>query len=219
MMPALKGPNGKTEYPIRMYSTIMPNRIVITAKNKNIEISLRYFDYFYSLEGRRLADFGPEGTMWEYADKTKKAWKKKAIPSGMTEQEFRYKKISVSYILPGYDREKGDPNYIDNSTKDMDAYQKANHNLFYDSDKLYYGAKPVNPLPRLLMFDKDESLQKADFTTLMQGKVNNFVRGAISGTVNIDTQWDAYISDLNKANLPKYVKLFQDKYDKTKSAK
>ena len=81
----------------------------------------------------------------------------------------------------------------------------------------YYGFRPAEGtyLPQLL-FTEDETYDLADYKTSVLSYVNECKVRFITGDLDIETDWDSYLAELENNGLEDYMALLQTVYDRQK---
>ena len=71
-------------------------------------------------------------------------------------------------------------------------------------------------LPTHLWMDADDSAELAQYETDLNTYMNNSFASFVKGTMDLDKDWDGYVSELEKIGLSDYMELLQTAYNKTK---
>ncbi|TCC65503.1 ABC transporter substrate-binding protein [Kribbella pittospori] len=215
-VPPLTGPDGKSftgwNYPTSTGYTFM----LTNKASKEAQVAaIKMLDYIYTDEGQMITNMGPEGVGWTKPgpgdialdDKTKPLYKPvqnapKNISWGALGQynnTLAYRNAQVVpadiYTGAGYERR------LFQATKLYDGHQ----------DKAqYFPQTSVWPDPSL-------SGELATLQTNLNTYVNQNQLAFITGSKNIDTDWDAYVKGLDSTGMPRYLEINQQAYDKYKS--
>jgi len=175
---------------------------------------LRFIDWlWYSDEAYVLFKWGPEGETWEYA----------------TDPETGRE---VKQLLPGF---KCGGLGIGGAEEDIDIRLKwgyAGGNYWYGhrtelrDDNLspvlqdysarvlaYRDLRPLDP-PVITTEDENEMLQL--WQTGIIDTINTWTLNFITGQKDVNADWDAYIAELEGANLSQYTEMYNAAYQRTK---
>jgi putative aldouronate transport system substrate-binding protein len=216
----LKGPN--PESPIASYDPYIiynPGHIVITKDCAEPEAAVRLCDYLYTTEGVMGAFIGREGMEWE------------AAPAGST----GLKGDTATWVTIPHDSK--DPNYQNISwgqlfpmNRPMELYATeaypsdpydptimpgTAHTIIRWGESEKYEAvsqKHENALPGISFAD-DVAAEAVQLKTTIDQYVNEMVAAFITGNQSIDDNFDAFLTELDKMGLPRYLELVQSAYD------
>jgi putative aldouronate transport system substrate-binding protein len=206
----LKGPKGVQFTGI--YRGISGAGFVITKKCKNPEAAFRLADYIYSEDGTMLMEWGLEGVNWKKAGPNDK---------GLDGQPARWTDIRGSaghgnVYNTDWGQEAPDvrtPDFRAAWTADQDLLSVAGYELrLHRETRTKYA--PYAPKEWFTpVFLNPKQIEEA---AQMQTNITNFVNQStvqfIVGDKDLDKDWDAYIAQLQKLNLDKYIQMNQDAY-------
>ncbi|OON94215.1 MAG: hypothetical protein ATN31_04150 [Candidatus Epulonipiscioides saccharophilum] len=89
--------------------------------------------------------------------------------------------------------------------------------VLYNETKNKY--VPYQPDPSLLIpplgFAIDESRELIDIEQVLNTYFDQTFAEFVTGKLDIDENWDSYVTEMNKIGLPRYLELYQQKYDET----
>ena len=78
--------------------------------------------------------------------------------------------------------------------------------------------EPYQVDPRMIVpplsFDEDVSAEVVDLESALVTYVHEMIARFTIGDADIETEWEAYLAELNKIGLPRYIELVQEAYDK-----
>jgi len=207
-VPPLKGPSGNRVTPIDRFG-VNGGQFMITSAAKNPDLIMRWADGFYQSEIRLRSGNGPRGTGWEYA------------AAGQTGIDGS---PACVVSLKNYDAVQNDMWYDTGIFYQSSAsrlclaavgsngkLESVLYNQTHDNYAPY--AAPASMIVPPLFPDTKAA---AEMSTLWTG-INNYGDQAfgefVTGKTDIDTGWDAYIANINKLGLPRYLELKQAAFD------
>ena len=206
-LPPLKGPAGVQVcgyYPY-VHATGVTS---CTVALENPEVFVRWMDWFYSFEGGLTVRTGPEGTYWQrpaagsisYAG-LPATWER-LTSFGVTQNVCWSGLVGHSHSMHGGLLGKADKFYEADGLEDrLIAYTKA---------YMPYAAKTV--LPPLYV---PEAVSAEYFK--IQTDINKYVNESfvqfVTGGMDLDKDWDAYVQQINTIGLEKYITTTQQAYD------
>ena len=205
---AFEGPYGRilswADTPVRAISGAM-----VTKDCKNPEAAISWLDYFYGDEGYMFAKVGVEGVTYE-----------------MVDGEYRYTDIINNYVggkqlgafqqglfayggnSPFYEPKSDFYTTLGEQLNDTDYV--ANIGCTEEEILKYY---PDEVWPTFLGTDEEVNELATffgDITTYIDESRPKF----LSGEWNLDSDWDAYVNQLNKMGVARYLEIKQAQYDR-----
>ncbi|MDF2725415.1 MAG: transporter substrate-binding protein [Paenibacillus sp.] len=192
----LKGPKGN----VITMGGIGASGFMINRNSKNPEAAIRYIDWLHSdIENYFLAFYGIKGKHWRYVDEKNHIIEKMNedyLGDYITALTFAYTvrfQVSDPANAPQFD-------YIRKYVTDESRTKK-----MADADVSYkYDTKEiVSQLPG-----------KSDFDRMLAEETVKFIMGS-----RPMSEYDAFLQELNKAGLDKWIGVFTDQYNKAKSGK
>jgi putative aldouronate transport system substrate-binding protein len=202
-VPVLKGPDGYQLATRIDFPRLMLNTFVITNKNKNPEATIRWIDYMFTEQGALEFNLGTENVNWKWNDDG--TWEVLSPPEGVNSNTFRNGNSPGGYGLSWISEEllaKGK-----STSKTEEAYVE--HTKLYEP----YFPKEVYPTLRLT---KDQSDQLSTIKSSLFNYVNEMQGKFMTGQEPL-SKWDAYVKELNKIGMEKYVQIMQEAYDNYKA--
>ena len=189
------------------YVSPPPGAFAITSKNKYPEVTMRWIDYFYGMEGTILIGVGikgatyeelPDGTINYVANILKN-------PQGLTmNQAIGQFTPTPGGGVPRVQVEKYDP-----SPKNMPAAKAARALV------LPYIPKEVWPE---FMFTEAEQTE----LSVLENDINTYVREMeakfIMGAESLSS-WDKYVERVNQMGLPKLIAIYTAAYKRWRAAR
>lgn len=210
-VPPLKGPAGVQVTPYDPYGVLNTGAYVITKDAKNPEAAFRLLDFMYNTETTLRSSYGEPGSEWEWAkdgeigiNGEQAVWK--ALKSWGNVQNVHWS-LSGPIFNPSTLR----LSQVDDPTNPLEKMLYTETKEKYDP----YKAGLDQIVPPLYLSDEDSS-EIADLQLTLHNRANEMLVRSITGDVDIDKEWDAYVSSLDDMNLARYLELYQKAYDAKK---
>ncbi len=206
---AFEGPYGRVlswaDTPVRGLAGAM-----ITNKCKNVDRALSWLDYWYGEEGFQFAKLGVEGVTYNVVDgKHQYTDIINNYEGGKQLGAFQQGLFAYGGGLPFYEPKNNLGNELNNTTFEEQTGCT-------EESILKYYPKEVWPAFLGSAEEIDElATFQADIVTYIDESRNKF----LSGQWNFDSDWDAYVDQLNKLHTDRYVEIKQAQYDRYKAIK
>jgi putative aldouronate transport system substrate-binding protein len=215
-IPALTGPDG-VSYATFNYSGNPGASFVITNKaGKEQQIAMiKALDYIYTFDGQLESNTGIEGVDWRKPQEGEEAMDPSMKPRWTT--------------IPGKPGDKPRNNawaqlgqynlsneFYGSQVQSPDIYSPDGYSrrLFDATKNNYDGKQPKEFFPHWAVWMDPDS---ADQAGMMQTNINNYVEQNqlqfITGSKNLDKDWDDYVKGFDGLNLKGYLDLMQKAYD------
>ncbi|MBF9017436.1 MULTISPECIES: ABC transporter substrate-binding protein [unclassified Oceanispirochaeta] len=211
----LEGPNG-VQYTPTYLSAPIPGSFVIAASCEYPVEAVQWVDYLYSTEGTLHARNGLEGVNWRWAvdgelglDGEPAIWKQ-LIPWNDTDPQ------NESFLEVGPRAMTSEFRLGQVTEQDLDMYgQDGIEKMLFESTKDLYKphADASMALPRL-KFLSDEVSEFATIRTEYAKYVKQSLIQFIVGDLDIESDWDTYITNLNKLDQADLLEVSQKAYDR-----
>jgi putative aldouronate transport system substrate-binding protein len=180
-------------------SGVNPGQMALSTTNPYPEASMRWADYFYTIEGSQLIDQGVEGISWDWTDDTRTFWRK-TLPEGMTDTtEWR-----AQNTLRGGPRAR--LTYWIGKLNSPHAIELAEET----------GEKwlPIFEfvVPKLILEEADQkkaAVINADLELYAERMEAEFITGETDFS-----EWSEYISTLNKIDIEELTAIYQKAFDR-----
>ncbi|ANS76894.1 ABC transporter substrate-binding protein [Paenibacillus yonginensis] len=177
----------------------------ITKSNPNPEATMRWIDYQYGYEGATLWTQGPEGTLWKYKDEAthEKEWL--PVPGGGDREEYRGT-ITPNYgiLTPGVNLTE----MTNGLRSDFDDWiQKQNEEKLVPIGKV--------PFPNVYLTN-DEQTEVSALLSDLETYVTQMEAKFVTGQEPL-SNWDKYISQLQKMGSDRVREVYQAAYDRWNS--
>lgn len=174
----------------------------ITSDNKDIDKTIKFFDYMYSDEAALLKSFGVEGESYEKVDGGYKFLDSVLYPAGGKDAVTAI----GAYALPIY--------AMAGTVTMMDAYNQVSRSFDEQAAANAVWGQGDNALIMPpLAFTEEESAVIADSLADISVRYNEFVTNVLLGAESIDA-WDEYIKDIKGMGLDDVEAAYQAAYDR-----
>lgn len=208
IMEPLAGPNG-VKYSFYNPDLPSPGAFVITDKLKNPEILVRWADWMYSLEGTLEVAIGKQGQHWRWAEAGEKGL------DGRDAVWFRGELVEniepnttwgISHVVFSLlqDTRLGQVVQSD-GTKSYELQ-------LYEGSKMMDAYKP-SEIVQVFWMAEEQQDDYLELLVLINNHVNQSIAQFVSGVLDLNRDWDKYISELNAMGLEQYLKIVQDVMD------
>lgn len=196
-VPVLKSEG--TDNPVWLRHTygnnVFKTQAVITDKAENPEIIVRWWDYIMSDDASVQTQNGPFGKTIEKVGESKY---KELDRSSFTEEDNEYYNWanlfpqSLPKFNPGFDIEREVENYPEKDIVDE-----------------VYGPNLTEAMPKYWV-SGDNASELADISKSVEDFISNKIASWISGTSNVDEDWDAYVDQLKNLNYERMVEIINE---------
>ncbi len=201
-LPPLQGPDGARNTPWFIDAVIRPGEFVITNRCEYPEVAFRWADQFYSLE-TMLNDKGVEGVHWAKLSSEEKL------------ADFNGNPAKYKYLNPLTPEDNAQINMGPGWTRDL-KYEFAvssdfsYEQLLFDATKLYdpYKVKRY-PYGTVIIADAVFS-EFNDLRRVIHTYVAEATDRFIIGDMDIDEYWPAYIKQLDRIGLARFLWILED---------
>ena len=194
---------------------------VLTNKaSKNDQIAaIKMLDYIYTDEGQVIVNTGPEGTGWVKPgagdialDKSvKPTWKPLTGPD--VPKNIAWQALGQYNVTLALRNAQAVPE---------DVYSEAGlERRLFEATKLYEPhVDKALVFPEAQIWADEASVSElATLKTNLDSYTSQGALAFITGTKNIDTDWDAFVQGLDGVGMKRYLELNQQAYDKFKTTK
>ncbi|MFD0960569.1 ABC transporter substrate-binding protein [Paenibacillus chungangensis] len=183
-------------------SGISTGAFAITDSNPAPEATMRWIDYQYSYEGAKLFSIGPEGTLWQYADKESKKKEWLEVPGDMKREDYRATLTpNFGIVVPTVKMEE-----INSGLESGydDWVKEQNEKLLEPIARIGY--------PIVYLHENEQE----EVTTLMSDirtYVTQMEAKFVTGQEPLD-KWDDYVGTLKKMGADRIEEIYQEAYDR-----
>ena len=194
--------NEGDEIHIRLRDSYTSGNTAISADCENPEVAMRWLDYLFTEEGALLANYGIEGDTFEFNEEGEPEFTDKILNN---ENGWTMTQTVASYLCPS----AGIANWSDWTRELAGVPEKdqACYDVWSEADDTWR-------LPSSVTLTQDESTERAalyaDISTIVKEQTAQF----ISGALDIESNWDAYISSLEASGIERAIEMTQAAYDR-----
>jgi putative aldouronate transport system substrate-binding protein len=174
-------------------------------------------DYIYTYEGERLTIVGPEGVGWTKPGPGDVALDAKATPFYKQKSSAETPKNINWGALAQYNNTL---EYRNSQVVPTDIYSETGlERRLFEATKLYEGHEDKTQFfpAAQIWIDPSVSGELATLKTNLDSYVTQGQLAFITGSKNIDTDWDAFVQGLDGVGMKRYLELNQQAYDKYKT--
>ncbi|WP_235817441.1 MULTISPECIES: extracellular solute-binding protein [Gracilibacillus] len=172
----------------------------ITNNNEHPEASIRWVDYFYSPEGNKFLNMGPEGVMWEEGENGEIV--ELEVPSQFESSEDWRGTITPDYGIS-----------TPTLAQPIEGKEVSEFTQFVqaETDEKYV---PYSEVPFPLVYLTQEEQEELNAIEVdLQSYVEQMEAKFITGVEPI-SNWDAYVSTIENMNIERYIEIHQEAYDR-----
>lgn len=194
--------NEGDEIHIRLRDSYTSGNTAISADCENWEVALRWLDYLYTEEGALLANYGVEGDTFEFDENGDPVFTDKILNN---ENGWTMTQTVASYLCPS----AAIANWSDWTRELAGVPEKdqACYDVWAEADDTWR-------LPSSVSLTQEESTERAalyaDISTIVKEQTAQF----ISGALDIESNWDAYIASLESSGIERAIEITQAAYDR-----
>lgn len=217
----LKGENGTQYTPYYPYAP--GQELMIVEGTDKLDLALKFADEFFDHDTSLIERFGEEGVDWTRDPAELEGHSNAYVEAGMYDSVSMLVTSTVWADNQSQTWRNHGPRYasleMGNTVYDFSGGNKFDPEdrtqLFAKSYQLYYDKHPENVLP-VLKYTLDETELIQDQLTNIMPYVRQSMAEFITGTRDINTEWDSYLDELNTMGLETWVSTAQTAYDRTK---
>ncbi|MGH2557797.1 MAG: ABC transporter substrate-binding protein, partial [Thermomicrobiales bacterium] len=209
----LEGPEGVRIAAYDPYRPIFPGAFVITSACEQPELAFRWADGLYDLETTMRAVEGVPGEHWRWAEAGEignngepAIWVRLVSFGG--QQNFSWSNTGPFYFTEEiHSGQVLDPEKADRSQETI---------LYRATQEQYVPyAQPAELVLPPLFFAEEQAQEVAELGATITGYVEETLALAVSGQIDIEAEWDNYLSTLEGMGHPRYLQIYQEAYDAT----
>ena len=208
VVPPLEGPDGTR---FARYDPVYGwSEWTITDKAANPEAAFRLGDAFYELDMMLHSTHGREGIEWvlaepgEIAINGRQAIWKALVPYGSGGRKSWWDQggpqVQSSDFRLGKVKDEG-------TVLDEILYEETR-------DKMAPYQVDIDMIVPPLSFDEDTAADVVELESSLGTYITEMIARFTVGDANIETEWEAYLDELETIGLPRYIELVQEAYDK-----
>lgn len=216
-VPPLTGPDG-ADYATYAFGSTPGATFLLTNKaSKNDQVAaIKLVNYLFTEKGQLDGNFGPEGKGWAKASAGDKALDPSEKPAFTNLQLSQDEANAVQWgALSTYNQNAA---FRGSQAVPTDIYDTSGYERrLFDATQLYKGHEDksqVYPTWRVWP-DPAKATQIATEQTNIDNYVTQNALAFITGSKNIDTDWNAYVKGFDGLGLKDYLSTLQTAYDKS----
>lgn len=185
----------------------------ITKQNPSVEASLRWVDYFYSVEGIKYLEQGPEGVLWESAKNS--AGEEVRVYTDQVDlndtESFRGKITPAFGLVTPNIVVDNEGEYLIRKDANDEPDTAFNEWVAKETQEKMDPAAEV-PFP-LLYLTKEENDKVSANATDLSTYAKEMEAKFITGVTSFD-EWDKYVKTIESMGVEDYVATYQAAYDR-----
>ncbi|MDR1972607.1 MAG: hypothetical protein LBQ46_11885 [Treponema sp.] len=209
---SLTGPKGVNWYP-KLLPGISPSGF-ITKDNKYPEVSFRFLDFLSDLEATMTARYGELGVDWRYVDPSENARSYLDKPAWFQQINMIWGVPQNKHWFLGFAQIFIPENDIANAYWVDDGSWNASRYKMYQKIFINDGKDAAETLDTIVYTKEEE-----DEIREMRATIDAYRQECLSlfstGAMNLDRDWNTYLSELDKMGLKKYLETAQKAYTRT----
>ena len=228
ILPPLKGPNG-----VQLAFTSLNGYFgscigLVSSDCKNPDVAVQMFDLIASEEGTAVTSFGVEGIGWEWTSEGTNLVGGTPIWRNLRPNEHLRDDGKVDWAAYGFD--------FKDATWDSDAVMASRTKKFREGEAvdnpdmnveaiLYRCADiynkyayNVNSIVPDMPYTEEQSKLISEYAVSVGTYANSASIRFITGDMNIQTGWDAYLAEMDKMDVNGYISVMQEAYDAYKNS-
>ena len=212
----IEGPSGLRQATYYKHAGIGATSFAITKDCKYPEAALRWIDYMFTLEGTLTSQFGFEGEDWKYAEEGqvgldgRPATYEILTAYSSEPQNKDWQDVGVSYrtadMRMGSATEEGRDVGSPEGIEELLLQETKNNYEPYPQPEGNYDILPA------IKLTAEESTEIQTISVELEKYAEEMRVAFISGTKDIDAEWDDYIKGLEKLQLSKYIEVYNNAY-------
>ena len=217
--PPLTGPEGKSYTAYNNPTSIGYTFMLTNKSSKEARIAaIKMLDYIYTDEGQITVNSGPEGVGWvkpgptdvALDTKVKPTWK--PVPDSQRPKNVNWASMGQYNVTLALRNAQAVP-------EDIYSEEGLERRLFQATQEYEPHVDKSQVFPEAQIWVDESAVNElATLKTNLESYVSQGELAFITGTKNIDTDWDAWVKGLDGVGLKRYLELNQQAYDKFKSS-
>lgn len=234
LLPPVEGPNGARYSGDKGPWSMFSRAIFVTDKCQNPQAAIALYNYLLDFEVSMDGYIGPKGECWDDPDPDAKSLRgdearykllttfgaqrenagwNQANPM-IRNSDFRLGEQATDFENAKKYLETGDPTLMEAQITNP-SYNEICNYVSTTEGSIPYSIPEEMFLPPLVL-DEMDSTRVADINAVFKPwRVKTYVE-FITGVRDIETEWDAYLAEMDEMNTPEMVEIMQKAYDATK---
>jgi putative aldouronate transport system substrate-binding protein len=222
ILPPLRGPNG-----VQLAYTGVENHFgssigLVSTDSLYPEIAVKLFDLIASEEGTMVTWNGVEGITWEWTNEGTNLvggtpiWRK-LTPEHRTEDggidwaaygfDFKDAQWDSDAVMSGATSEFREGEAVDDPSMNVEAV------LFRCATIYHQFAAHYSTLVPGLSFTEEQARRLSEYTVSVGSYANSASIRFITGDMNIATDWEQYLAEMERMDVRGYIALMQEAFD------
>jgi putative aldouronate transport system substrate-binding protein len=211
-VPPLKGPTGIRSTAYNPYA-VSTGQYVVTNKAKNPAAAFRMADLLLS----------EEATLRSTQGRPDQEWVRPAQGElGVNGKQATWKPIATFGKLQNIHWAQAGPSLRTNELRLSVAADPKNslELILYNETKKYepYGTNPSKIVPPLF-FTNEQAEELSTLEKTLTDYRTEFFAKTVTGSLDVEKEWNNYLSTLDKMNIKRYLEIYQQAYDQFKAKK
>lgn len=210
-VPPLKGPNGVQTTGYYVYGDVRKGAYMITSACKNPDVAFKLADFMYTQEASITLRQGVKGVDWREAKPGEKTFDGK---------DAKWKRLTPLITSGGAQNQNMGNTGLFSETNDsfigawavdagFDIYSNAGiEQLLIRETIPYDGFQPKETLPPIT-FLPEEIKELSPIETELKKYIGEARAQFLTGTLDIDKDWDAYLANLEKLQMKRFLEIYQ----------
>jgi putative aldouronate transport system substrate-binding protein len=212
-----EGPNGERFVKYHNPQNTSGTAFAITDICHDVPRALEIIDMMYDEVVSVTGEYGPQGEQWDFAEPGMVDFEGNQalyMVTGIRKEQSTDMRDNYFGTLRKTDTQR--PKYAVISDDIYDPNSQQYELRLVQATNEYLKYKPEETLP-VIWADKEAAEQHAQLSVAIVEYVKQATTRFITGDMNIDTEWDAYVSALNGMGLEQYVQYYIDGYNAAKA--
>lgn len=179
---------------------VKPDGWAITASNEHPIETIKYFDFWFSQEGRRLMNFGIEGVQYDMID-GKPIFKDEIINGNKSVQAQLWdigSQVPIGFF------------------QDFDYEIQTYNKIAAEGVQMYVDNEYVRPGFPLISFNEEEQKIYDEINENIKSFMRESHQKWILGAEDVNDSWDLYIERLDELGFQEFIGIYQSAYDRVK---
>lgn len=179
---------------------VKPDGWAITVANENPIETIKYFDFWFSEEGRRLMNFGIEGTHYDMVDG--QPIFKDEVLNGDTSVQSQLWEVGAQVPI----------GFFQDFAYEIQTYNeiaKMGVNMYTDNNYV------IDPFPYLSFNEEEQEIFDEVYTNITTYMRESHQKWVLGGET-VEEGWDDYIARLDELGYQELLAVYQSAYDRVK---
>lgn len=187
---------------LRYRDTWLGNATAISAQSDKQEIAMRWLDYLFTDDGYLLSNYGIEGDTFTFDENGDPVFTEKVT----ADPNLSFARAQVAYTLPPASlacRYEWTRELYGVPEKDIESFE-----IWANDTILQNWTMPT------LSLTKDESVERSSIMTDIETFAKEQTTQMITGVLDVETNWDSYISTIQSMGIEDAIAITQAAYDR-----